>query len=248
MADKRRDKRRRVRIRAELSIGGRTLQLQTGNVAERGVFLRTDETVPLRSLVPLKLTLPPDEDEFTVHGMVVHTVGPDDPEDRAPGAAFQFYGMDNAAALRWRRFLKWIDTMHPTSEAPDKPITLAPSGTPDRVKRRHHRKQMEVQVRFKTVDQLFTLYSQDISTGGMLLKTDLDMPIGARLKFQIVHPETGESFAIDCIVRRKVRRPHVCGLGVEFVDMDDKRRADFFGFVINLGDFAGKKKTAPGDG
>jgi len=224
-------------------VGNRTLKLQTGNVAERGVFLRSDETIPQRSLVQLKLLLPPDDDEFIVHGMVVHVIGPDDPDGRSPGAAFQFYGMDNAAEIRWRRFLKWIDEAHPGSDG--KPITLAP-GAPDPVKRRHQRKLMEVEVRFKTVDQLFTLYSQDISTGGMLLKTDLDMPVGSKLKFQIVHPETGEAFAIDCIVRRKVRRPHVSGLGVEFVDMDDKRRADFFGFVINLGTFGGSGKTNPG--
>ena len=231
-ADRRRGSRLQVRIPAVATIRGEPVELLTENVAMRGVFLRTDEPLPMKSLIPLTLFLPPDDTAFETHGVAVHRVDPG--EDRSPGVAFQFYGMDQASRRRWKEFLEWVEVAHPS--AAQSPVVLATSTAPDPIKRRNPRFDHEVEVQFNDLGQLFRLYTQDISTGGMLLKTDLDLSVGEELTFQIVHPETKIAFALRGIVRRKVQEHGRRGLGVEFLDVDEQTKAEFFQFVLNMGD------------
>jgi hypothetical protein len=79
---------------------------------------------------------------------------------------------------------------------------------------------------------LHHLVTQDVSRGGMFLRTGLDVAVGSELRLFVAHPQTGLTFAVDSLVRRRVEGPpERAGLGVEFVGLDEKRREEFAAFA-----------------
>ena len=79
---------------------------------------------------------------------------------------------------------------------------------------------------------LHHIVTADVSRGGMFLRTGLDVAIGSELRLFVAHPQTGLTFAVDTVVRRRVESPpERAGLGVEFVGLDDRRREEFAAFA-----------------
>lgn len=222
-----------MRIPAELIRGSRTIVTRTETVSPFGVFVRTDEPVEERSLVRLRLLLPPSDESFDTQGMAVRIIRWDDPERRPPGVAFQLFGLDDVDRERWRRFLAWVAVHHP--RASQEPVSLVAPDAPDPVRRAHPRVPFEAEVRFRTVEQLYTLYTEDVSAGGMLLRTELPLELGSTIDVQLVHPDTEEVFALRAAVRRRVLEDdRLRGYGVQFVGLDAARRAALFSWILEL--------------
>jgi Tfp pilus assembly protein PilZ len=222
--EKRRDKRYRYQMPAVLVRGTREVPLLTGDVGYRGLFLRTDDPPPLRQLLQVKLRLPPGNDEFTVHAMAVFLV-PGGTTGRAPGVGLQLYAVSGEARQRWERFVQWVARSHPDSlETPVKPVAAAP----DTVNRQFPRIRMALSVRAQSIRDLDPLVTEDVSRGGMFLRTGLDISIGTELRLLVTHPLTGQTVAVDTVVRRRVEHPpERAGLGVELFGLDEERREKF---------------------
>jgi Tfp pilus assembly protein PilZ len=219
-AEQRRDKRYRYQMLAVLVRGGREVSLLTGDVSYRGFFIRTDDPPPLRQLLQVKLKLPPENDELVVHAMAVFVVPPGAAE-KTPGVGLQFYAVSAEVRQRWERFVQWVAKTYPDSlDTPTKPMPAAPDAV--------HR---ALTVRTQSIGDLHHLVTTDVSRGGMFLRTGLDVAIGSELRLFVAHPQTGLTFAVDTVVRRRVESPpERAGLGVEFVGLDDKRRDEFAAF------------------
>lgn len=226
-AEKRRDKRYRYQTLAVLVRGGREESLLTGDVSYRGFSLRTDDPPPLRQLLQVKLKLPPENDELVVNAMAVFVV-PAGAAGQTPGVGLQFYAVSAEARQRWERFVHWVAKTHPGSlDTPTKPLP-APS---DAVNRKFPRVHRALTVRTQSIGDLHHLVTTDVSRGGMFLRTGLDIAIGSEIRLFVAHPQTGLTFAVDTVVRRRVESPPGrAGLGVEFVGLDDKRREEFAAF------------------
>jgi len=222
--EKRRDKRYSYRMPAVLVRGAREVPLLTGDVGYRGLFLRTDDPPPLRQLLQVKVNLPPVNDAFTVHAMAVFVV-PVGASGRAPGVGLQLYAVSGEARQRWDRFVQWVAKSHPESlETPVKPVAEAP----DTVNRQFPRIRRELSVKAQSIRDLPLLVTEDVSRGGMFLRTGLDLPIGSELRLLVANPLTGRTVALDTVVRRRVERPpERAGLGVELFGLDEKRREEF---------------------
>jgi Tfp pilus assembly protein PilZ len=222
--EKRRDRRYRYQMPAVLVRGTREVALLTGDVGYRGLFLRTDDPPPLRQLLQVKLRLPPAEDELTVHAMAVFVVPPG-ATDRAPGVGLQLYAVSGETRARWERFVMWVAKTHPKSlEAPVKPVAPAV----DTVHRQFPRLPRSLLVRAQSIKDLQALVTEDVSRGGMFLRTDLEVGIGSELRLLVTHPLTGQTIAVDAVVRRRVEHPpERTGLGVELFGLDEKRREEF---------------------
>ena len=224
------DKRREVRYKARLPVKViRTREIQsllTEDVSFRGVFLRMDAPPSLRQLVRLEIVLP-EGATLHVHAMVVYRVAPG--KDQAPGAGMQFYGLEGRERAQWDAFVKRVRDETPIS-APY-PVVLAPPDSPDAVRRKHERYAVRFEVRVSTVDELVSLYTRDISRGGMALDTDLDLELGTEVGLDLVHPQTTEMFELDAIVRRRIRLPGARGLAVEFTEMSEERRESLAAFI-----------------
>jgi Tfp pilus assembly protein PilZ len=222
--DKRRDKRYRYQMPALLVRGAREVPLLTGDVGFRGLFLRTDDPPPLRQLLQVKLVLPPGNDAFTVHAMAVFMV-PAGAAGRAPGVGLQLYAVSGEARQQWERFVRWVAKTHPESlEAPVKPVATVP----DAVNRQFPRVSRALSVSAQSVRDLQPLVTEDVSRGGMFLLTGLDVAIGSELRLLVAHPLTGQTIAVDTVVRRRVQHPpERAGLGVELFGLDERRREEF---------------------
>ena len=108
----RREGRVAARIQVLVVRGRRVVSLETSDVSFKGLFLRTDEPPPLRSLVRLRVSLPLREIE--AHAMVIHVATPTDLEqlgdvpakDRGPGVGVQFWGLAGPERAAWDEFVR----------------------------------------------------------------------------------------------------------------------------------------------
>jgi hypothetical protein len=104
-AELRRGDRTAYRLPVTLLRGREEIPLRSEDVSFHGIFLETDEPLPLRHLVRLRLILPPYDRELLAHGMVVRVVPPGNPEGRRPGVGIELYALDRAARTVWGHFV-----------------------------------------------------------------------------------------------------------------------------------------------
>ncbi|MBL4636515.1 MAG: PilZ domain-containing protein [Kofleriaceae bacterium] len=216
---KRREQRYPARVLVSLSCGSKTYELYTGDVSYRGLFLCTDNPPELRELIQIEATLPPNNVTFRSHGMSVFSVPAGDEDGRKfPGIGVQFYGQGDADRRNWEAFIRQVR----------KNIPKLPPTAIDILKRRNPRVHAQFEVRPANMAELKTLYSRDISVGGMFLKTNNRVPVGDLLELSILHPKNHREFHIASMVRRHSTTPQ--GLGVEF-SADKARLEEFHRFI-----------------
>jgi hypothetical protein len=78
----------------------------TTDIAADGLFVVTDRPPELHHLVHLTLVLPPDSEELTIRGMIVHVVTGEQAwrKQMAAGVGVQFYGLGRRTRDRWQKF------------------------------------------------------------------------------------------------------------------------------------------------
>ena len=100
------NQRREGRVEAQIQValvrGRRTIELETSDVSFKGLFLRTPEPPPVRSLVRLRVKLPGREIE--AHAMAVHVV--EGAAERTPGVGVQFWGLAGPDRTAWDAFIQ----------------------------------------------------------------------------------------------------------------------------------------------
>lgn len=101
--------------------------------------------------------------------------------------------------------------------------------------RRTERLPAEVKVDYRTVGSFITDYTQNISKGGMFIRTSLPLDVGEKVRLRLTLPGGDAPFALDGIVKwvatLREREKHAPGMGVEFVDFDDEVRHQLEAFV-----------------
>ena len=101
----RREARVDARIKVTVVRGRRMISVETTDVSFKGLFLRTDDPPPLRSLMRLRVALP--HREIEAHAMAVHVSTTDDPMDgRATGVGVQFWGLAGPDRVAWDDFVR----------------------------------------------------------------------------------------------------------------------------------------------
>lgn len=229
---KRRDPRHVVQIALKLTVRRVTYQVVTEDVSFRGLFVRTDEAISARQLVPIEVDLP--DGVLKVHAMAVWVIGKDNDTGRVPGVGLQFYGLGREETGRWQRFVRGLrESEARAAEEARAQAQHASEVAVEPIRRAHPRFSAAFFVRAKNRDTLLELYTRDISAGGMFLLTDEVVALGARVALEIVHPDAKQVFELSAIVRRASRPPEPTGLGVEFPDLDEPRRAALFDFILS---------------
>ncbi len=232
----RREERFPVRVPVTLRIGREIRKLYTGDVSFRGLFVCTDNPPTLRQLISIELFLPPHDELFTSHGMSVYVLDPGQEEGKLPGVGVQFYAQAESQRRQWEQFVASIRNDPP--ELPKDAI--------DPVKRRHPRIAARFEVHPKDIDELESIYTRDISHGGMFLQTEMELESGKSLSLTIYHPVSQHGFTIEGVIRR-CSHENPKGLGIEFTGMDDERRHRFEEFVADglaaLGDLSVEIET-----
>jgi uncharacterized protein (TIGR02266 family) len=219
-------------------VAGRLKDLFSEDVSFRGLFLATDSPPPLRQLIRIEAHLPPGGVPFATHGMVVHVVELGDSGGHTPGFGVQFYGMGDERRA-WEAYVQYVQQS--SLALPDRRDTRPPppaarpvgsrmahgSGVAD--SRRFQRFPVVLEVRPRDLEDLYRLYSRDVSVGGMFLSTGREVEVGSEVRLDVRHPHTTAVFHLTAVVRRTSGEP--AGIGVEFTGLDDRRRREFFEFI-----------------
>jgi Tfp pilus assembly protein PilZ len=205
-----------------LRIGRTEHSVVTENVSARGLFLRTTERPSDRLLVKLVLS-PEKEEPLEVTAMTAWHLPADNAFGRAPGIGLQFYGLGRDQSQALGRLLARA-AREETKAAAE--VKKAPPPI-----RQHPRHMVSLRMRPVDVKQLLELYTRDISAGGMFVETPTVLAVGDRAVFELIHPDVREGFRLPCVVRHVSKDPARKGLGLEFVDLDDKVRRDLHTFV-----------------
>lgn len=265
--ERRKDRRVPFRMKVGLVSGRQSAEAEIEDVSFKGVFVRTDLPLPVRHLVKLRFTLPPDGTALELTGMVARRI-PASGAARTPGAGIQLYGVSTVDLQRWNRFVRFVvqgaltpAPAQPPAPGPDPgpargpapatpiarivpaqaprpalvpppPPAPAPPAPPslEGVRRRYPRYAAALQVHLRTVDDLHTLYTRNVSRGGLFVVTALDLAPGTTVKVTVVHPRTRDAFGLEATVRWKGSTP-APGLGLEFTSLDTQRCEEFFDFI-----------------
>src|SRR6187549_4017412 len=104
--------------------------------------------------------------------------------------------------------------------------------------RRADRLQHELLVAYRTVDGFITDWAVNISKGGLFINTRNPLAVGTTIRLIISLPDTAFPFDLSGRVMRvnEFDNPsnQVPGMGIEFVDVDDEKRARIERFVERL--------------
>lgn len=115
------------------------------------------------------------------------------------------------------------------------PEKIDKSKNPDR---RADRLQHELLVAYRTVDGFITDWAVNISRGGIFINTRNPLAVGTTVRLIISLPDTPFPFDLTGRVTRvnEFDNPsnQVPGMGIEFVDVDEEKRARIERFVGRL--------------
>jgi uncharacterized protein (TIGR02266 family) len=84
-----------------------------------------------------------------------------------------------------------------------------------------------LEVKWKKYDKVFIAQAQNISASGLLLASDRDLEVGERFPIEFILPD--RKTRVDCtgevvwIKRYGSQQPGSQGVGVRFVDLDEKK-------------------------
>ncbi len=258
LKQRRRDKRYRTDLTIRTRLNGRPAELEIEDVSFRGMFIVSQQPLPVRGLIKIEATLPPNGTSFATHGMVVYVVPPGDPSRHTPGAGVQFYGMGDerraweayiqhlqrsTEAQPDRRSIQGITPLPEQAPPPSPPVVAGPraatappvpaprsaTGSGPQDNRRFARFPAVLEIRPRDLKELLRMYSRDVSVGGMFLSTAREFEVGTGLRLDVRHPHNESVFSLNAVVRRRTTQP--LGIGIEFNDLDEKRRREFFEFI-----------------
>jgi len=213
------DKRKHSRVKAKLVMRYRNadalVEEYTRNISKGGLFVLTDNPYPLGSDIELTIELPDASGEIEAKARVMHVVPRDesDPSSR-PGMGLELTdipaeGREIIEGYVARQLKK--DGASSSLDRPDQP-----------------RKRSKLRVRFLDEQALKDEYLQNISHGGIFIKTRHPKQLNEILDLNLTHPKTGENLHVEGEVVRIVseeesrRTGQPPGMGIRFVDVDEE--------------------------
>jgi uncharacterized protein (TIGR02266 family) len=110
--------------------------------------------------------------------------------------------------------------------------------TGDANKRKSERLHHELLVAYRTVDGFITDWAVNISRGGLFINSRTPLPVGTTVRLIISLPDAAFPFDLTGRVTRVAEFDNatneVPGMGLEFVDIDEDKRARIERFVDKL--------------
>lgn len=199
----------RLRLRVTVIEGRQRWEAHTWSVGIDGVLLITDTPPTPEVLLTLEFVLAPDDTRFVAHARTrAHTGVMGGGAQRVP---LLWYGLDGATRGRWIDFLRDAHARWPHADR--ELVDLANGVEPTRRRERRILRKLLV----RSVSELAAPirgYTLDVSTRGMLIATDANLPVGTRFIAEVSPPEGGPAWLVEAVVRRCVCTPTLKALGV----------------------------------
>lgn len=217
-ADQRRAKRYRIRTPATLIRGRGEVPVLTEDVSFRGAFFSTTDPPALRQLVKIRMTVPPARQEILLVAMVVRVTPAG--TGRSPGFGVQLYGLDGELRKTWEDFVRFASELASRERSPTPPPMAI-----------EEEEVVEVKLALRSASVLQALYQRDLSRGWVALETELDLGVGTRVRFELVHPDRRDQYAIDGVVQKRLEKGTSRGLRIALAPLTDEQDLDLQRFV-----------------
>ena len=230
--EERRTTRYLIRFPVRLAMGDHVLELQTQNISLDGVFVRCGALPHVGAEVACEMRLPFGLGTTVLSGRVIHLVMPSNTVGRIPGIGIGWAEGQEPAKERWREFLHEVIAIYHSLDKEQGVKLINEVGVEARY---NTRQDMSLKIRFKDMDQLTSVYTHDISAGGVFMVTEQDFTIGGQINIEAVHPRTGEVFPMKGAIRWMGMKGGQRGAGVELIHLNDGERNDFWKFVNHGG-------------
>lgn len=214
--------RARVEIEVEYFLLDKFISDYTRNISQGGLFIRSDRLLERGTELSFKLSVPRLEEPLTVKGRVawVRTVEQAEREAKEPGMGVQFvYDSDEERQLVERTVRDLIEDRAPAAGVEDEADT----------RRTHPRLPVELRVEYNDLDVFITEYTQNISKGGVFIRSDHQLDPGTELLFKLHVPRLMEPLDLRGRVAwvrgvdqaTEAKRP---GMGIRFIYHSDEER------------------------
>jgi uncharacterized protein (TIGR02266 family) len=200
------------------------VQTTTRELSRSGVFVRCLEPPPAGTVIAMKLYLPGSREAVQVGG-VIREVTP-------PGVEAGFWAdFEQPAEEASRQIAEVIARRERAAEAkPIGAVAVQPLEGEEDPRRAFPRYNAKFAVRFGTVQDFVLEYAANISAGGIFVATQEPPPLKTVVRVEMELPGGGGPVPARGVVVHRVtpedarNRGTLAGMGVQFVDADDKFR------------------------
>lgn len=175
----RREPRVRTLFDVELETVGRTMTYRTRNASFSGLFLVTDDALPLRRLVRVRCEVSGEMLELI--GLVAHTVNAADAVElnKQPGMGISLYSLGHHQRAVWNDFVRTEYEKDPDAHA-----ALIASELP----------RLKVALKNEKMKEQF--FGDDLPSGEIFYRTPDLMPEGTAVVVEVRHPDTGKELEL----------------------------------------------------
>ena len=207
------------------------VQTTTRELSRSGVSVRCLEPPPLGTLIAMKLYLPGSVDGLEVEGVVREAARPEE----EPSFWAEFSGIE---PLQKAQIIEVLARRERASEA--KPIGAVNVQPYDDPRRAVPRLAARFAVRFATVQDFVLEYAANISAGGVFVQTETPLQLKTIVRVEMELPGGGGMVPARGVVVHRVtpeeakQRGTLAGMGVQFMDGDDKFRERIDGAIDHI--------------
>ncbi|UCD85957.1 MAG: TIGR02266 family protein [Deltaproteobacteria bacterium] len=194
------------------------------NISKGGIFLNTSNLLPYGTEVRLLFTLPGSTKEIKILGKVVHTITREEGRQRnqETGMGIEFIDFSPSSKIEISEYIEGL---------------LAEKDVAIEQRRKHPRFESRIKIGFKSVRDFLWEYSEDISKGGLFVKTNNPMPLKSRLQLKLClpgrHREISVTGEVVYIVKAGDARK-APGMGIQLVDLDKNARSEIDEYLEEL--------------
>lgn len=185
--------RRSPRVFAALDVSLQTVDgdvfYKTRDASYDGVFLVSDEPLPLRKLIRFRTRLPDSKEELQMLGLVAHTINPATAAEsgEAPGMGIQLFSLGRETRARWREY---IDALYQKNPEARRAVESA--------------RRPKVRVRIPNAELLKRFKTVDLPAKSLFLRTPDLHPAGTEVDCIISHPFSEQSFILSATVAESI--------------------------------------------
>ncbi len=202
----RREPRVQTELKVDLETAGETQEYTTRNASFSGVFVVSDDPLPLRRMVRFRIDVGATE-PIELLGVVAHTINAADAHEsgRKPGMGISLYPLGPANDEQWREFVRTEYEKDPDAHA-----RLVASELP----------RLRVHLKNDAMKEQF--FGSDFPSGNIFYRTPELLPEGSSVVCEVTHPDTGKTLELFAKVTEVVtgsRRDR--GLRIAFEDLSE---------------------------
>ncbi len=221
--DKRQTKRFPIRIPISLVFGEQSMDILTHNVSRSGIFLRAGLMPKIGKEMALECRVPTNREPVRLTAKVVHRTPPSNLLGQVTGFAVEILEGDLEA---WASFLSLIELAEAQLRMESQ---LQEVDTEGLKLRRRPRVSRAMRIRLNVGDDQVSAVTEDVSGGGLFVRTDASFRVGQVMDVDVVHPQTFANIRCRAAVRWVGSKQGKNGIGLELIadDIEEARLGAF---------------------